>query len=58
MRHRYQLEGLPSRAVRLDDIDDDVIRQAAESVRIPVRFSQVRWLDWDETGQLSSGAEV
>lgn len=58
MRDRYQLEGLPSRPVHLTDIQDDVIRQAAESVRIAVRFSVTRWLNWDERGHLSSGTEL
>ena len=58
MRERYRIEGLPSRPVHLNDIMDDVIRQAAESVPIPVRFSQVRWLDWDENGRLSAGADI
>jgi hypothetical protein len=58
MRDRYQLEALPGRPVRLDDIKDDVIRQVAESVRIPVRFTETRWLDWDEGGRLSSGVEI
>ena len=56
-RDRYQLEALPSSPVHLNDIKDDVIRQAAESVRIPVRFSQLQWLDWDDAGQLASGSE-
>ena len=58
MRDRYQLEALPSRPVHLKDIKDDEIRQAAESVRIPARFSQLRWLDWNESGRLSTGVEI
>jgi len=57
-RNRYQIEAPPSRPVRLDDIKDELIRQAAERVRIPVRFSQLRWIDWDEAGRTSSGAEL
>jgi hypothetical protein len=58
MRDRYRIEGLPSRPVPLNDIKDDVIRQAAACVRIPVRFTAIRWLDWDENGRLSSGIEI
>jgi hypothetical protein len=52
---RYQIEAVPSRALRIDEIEDEVIRDVANRVRIPVRFSQLRWVDWDEAGQLSSG---
>jgi hypothetical protein len=57
-RDRYQLEALPSRAVNLGDIKDDVIRSAAECVRIAVRFPELRWINWDATGYLSFGAEL
>lgn len=52
---RYQIEALPSTALRIDEIQDDTIRDVAKRVRIPVRFSQLRWIDWDDAGQLSSG---
>ena len=55
MRDRYQLEGLPSTPVHIDEIPDDVISNVAKRVRIPVRFSQLSWVDWDGAGQVSSG---
>lgn len=54
MRDRYQLEASPSRPIHIDEIPDDVISDVAKRVRIPVRFSQLRWIDWNEVGQLSS----
>lgn len=55
MRDRYQLEALPSRPIHIDEIPDEVISDVAKRVRISVRFSQLRWIDWNEAGQLSSG---
>jgi hypothetical protein len=57
-RDRYQLQALPSRAVSLSEIEDDVIRSAAERVRISARFSMLRWINWDESGYLSFGTEL
>lgn len=54
---RYEIEALPKRPLRLDQIQDEVIREIVSRVRIPVRFSHVRWVDWDDAGNLSSGAE-
>ena len=56
-RDRYRIEGLPSRAIRVDEIADVALRDAVSRVRIPVVFSDVRWLDWDEAGKLSAGTE-
>jgi hypothetical protein len=55
MRDRYELEALPSKPIHIDEIPDVVIRDITPRVRIPVRFSQLRWVDWDDDGQLSSG---
>ncbi len=57
-RDRYQIEALPNRPIRVDEVEDKTIRDAVSRVRIPVRFSHLRWLDWDESGELSAGAEL
>lgn len=57
-RHdRYEIEASPTQPIRLDEIQDEAIRQMVSRVRIPVRFGHARWIDWDEAGNLSSGAE-
>lgn len=57
-RDRYQIEALPNRPIRVDEILDEAIGDALARVRIPIRFSHLRWVDWDEAGNLSSGAEL
>jgi hypothetical protein len=52
---RYQIEALPSTTLRIDEIQDETIRDIAKRVTIPVRFPKLRWIDWDDAGQLSSG---
>lgn len=54
---RYEIEALPKRPLRLDEIQDEALREMFSRVRIPVRFSHLRWVDWDDAGNLSSGAE-
>lgn len=54
---RYEIEAMPKRPLRLDAIQDEAIREMVSRVRIPVRFSHLRWVDWDDVGNLSSGAE-
>jgi hypothetical protein len=54
---RYEIEARPKRPLRIDEIQDEAIREMVSRVRIPVRFSHLRWVDWDDAGNLSSGAE-
>ncbi|HSD87871.1 MAG TPA: hypothetical protein VLB44_10170 [Kofleriaceae bacterium] len=54
---RYELEALPKRTLRIDEIHDEAIRELVSRVRIPIRFSLLRWVDWDDAGKLSSGSE-
>ncbi len=54
---RYEVEALPTRPVRIDEIQDEAIREMISRVRIPVRFSHLHWVDWDDAGNLSSSAE-
>ena len=56
-RDRYEIEASPERPLRIDEIQDEEIRAMVSRVRVPVRFSQLRWIDWDDAGDLSSGAE-
>ena len=56
-RDRYEIEARPSRALHIDAIPDDATRDLVKRVQIPVRFSQLRWVVWDEAGNVSSGAE-